>query len=80
LAAQIKADPSLMEPFADDDDVDTHVETPLVAKDDLGRLIEALEGSGIPTKIISNAVIELTEPGLRIVFRPKGLTEDMLVT
>lgn len=80
LAARIKADPSLMEPFADDDDVDTHVETPLVAKDDLGPLIEALEGSGIPTKIISNAVIELTEPGLRIVFRPKGLTEDMLVT
>jgi hypothetical protein len=80
LAAQIKSDPSLIEPFADDDDVDTHVDTPLVAKDNLGRLIDALEGSGIPTKIISNAVIELTEPGLRIAFRPKGLTEDILVT
>ena len=26
LAAEIKADPALMEPFADDDDVDTHVD------------------------------------------------------
>ena len=80
LAKQIKADPSLMEPFADDDELDTHVATPLVAKDNLGLLIDALEGSGIRTKPISGAIVELTEPGLRIAMRPKGLTEDMLVT
>ena len=62
-----------MEPFADDDEVDTHTDTPLVAKDDLGLLIDALEGSGIDTKRISDAVVELAEPGFRIaiVFRPE---------
>ena len=43
-------------------------------------LIDALEGSGIRTKPISDAIVELTEPGLRIAMQPKGLTEDMLVT
>ena len=80
LAAQIKADPSLMEPFADDDDVDTRVDAPLVAKDDLGVLIEVLEGSGISTTAISNSIVELIEPRLRIALQPKGLTEETLVT
>jgi hypothetical protein len=80
LAAEIKADPALMEPFADDDDVDTHVDTPLVAKDDLSLLIDALDGSGIRTKTVGNAVVELIEPGLRIALQPSALTADLAAT
>jgi Helicase conserved C-terminal domain len=80
LAEQIKNDPSLMEPYADDDEVDTHIDTPLVSKNDLSLLLEALEGSGIGTKPISDAVIELTEPGLRIAVEPRGLVEDVSPT
>jgi hypothetical protein len=58
-----------MEPFADEDELDTHVATPLVAKDDLGLLINALEGSGIGAKPIGDAIVELTEPGLRIAMQ-----------
>jgi hypothetical protein len=39
LAEQIKSEPSLMEPFADDDELDTKLDTALVTKDDLGLLI-----------------------------------------
>jgi hypothetical protein len=80
LAAQIKADPTLMEPFADDEDVDTHVDAPLVAKKDLSLLINTLDGSGLQTKAISNTVVELTEPGLRIALQPGGLTDDAVAT
>ena len=77
LVAQIRADPTLMEPFADDDDLDTHVDTPLVAKDDLASLIGALDGSGILTKAIGNAVVELIEPCIRIALQPGVLTDGM---
>ena len=80
LTAQIKADPTLMEPFADDEDIDTHVDTPLVAKSDLSLLINALEGSGLQTKTISNTVVEVIEPGLRIALHPSGLTDDAVAS
>jgi superfamily II DNA or RNA helicase len=80
LAEQIKNDPSLIEPFADDDEVDTQVDVPLVAKGDLGVLIGALEGSGVGSKPINDTVVELSEPALRIAIEPKGLAEDLSAT
>ena len=80
LAAQIKSDPTLMEPFADDEDIDTDVDTPLVRKSDLSLLIDALDGSGLQTKAASSTVVELIEPRLRIALQPSGLTDDTAAT
>jgi superfamily II DNA or RNA helicase len=80
LAAQIKADPTLMEPFADDEDVDTHIDTPLVAKNNLSMLIDALDGTGLHAKVIGNTVLELIEPGVHIALQPGGLTDHTQTT
>ena len=73
---QIKADPTVLGTFLEDDALPLDAEQGLVSARDAESLIAALEGAGVRVTAETNAIHRLGDGSLRLVTDPSGVTSS----
>jgi hypothetical protein len=73
-ADEIRANPTLMQAFPDDEPVPMVAEPVLVSAGDTEALLAALDGTGVPVTAESNALHRIGDGPLRLATHPSAIT------
>ena len=75
-ADEIKANPTLMQTFPDDEPVPINAETGLISQEDTEALLAALDGTGVHVAAEGNLLHRIGEGPLRLVTHPSAVTAN----